>query len=85
MVHWAGEGSDVVVCLARDTALRASDVIKPSAVYISYNYGDSFINKTDSFSFQQNGKTVYAAIDKFFTHSKFTNRVSFLWCIVESY
>lgn len=78
MVHWAGEGSDVVVCLAKDTASRPGDAIKPSAVYISYNYGDTFVNKTESFSFQQNGKTLYAAIDKFFTHPKFNKRVSFL-------
>lgn len=78
MVHWAGEGSDVVICLARDPATRPGDPTKPSSVYISYDYGDLFANKTEHFSFNQQGKTLYAAIDKFFNHPKFISRVSAL-------
>ncbi|XP_046665505.1 sortilin-related receptor-like isoform X3 [Homalodisca vitripennis] len=77
MVHWAGEGSDVVICLAKDS--NTANFAKPSAVYISYNYGDSFDNKTEFFKFSQpDGKPVFASIDKFFTHPKFISHLVFL-------
>lgn len=73
MVHWAGEGSDVVLCLARDPIQRALVVTKPSALYISYNYGDSFVNKTELLKLNSGG---YAIVEKFYNHHRFTTHVS---------
>lgn len=41
-VHWAGEGSDVVVCLARNPAQSAD---ASSSVFVSYDYGRTFVRK----------------------------------------
>ena len=51
MVHWVGENSKVVICLARDPSFGLLDLqpINPSAVYISYDDGDNYVNKTDFF------------------------------------
>ena len=38
-VHWAGKGSPVIICLAKN---RPQHPIKSSAVYISRNYGKDF-------------------------------------------
>ncbi|XP_029628708.1 sortilin-related receptor isoform X2 [Salmo trutta] len=40
VVHWAGEKSNVIVALARDSVGAAGP--KTSSVYVSYNYGTSF-------------------------------------------
>ncbi|XP_050441242.1 sortilin-related receptor-like isoform X2 [Adelges cooleyi] len=63
MVHWVGENSNVIICLAREGGLS-------SAVYVSYDYGDTYINKTDSFKIDT-AKNVYASIDKFYIHPTF--------------
>ncbi|XP_022107466.1 sortilin-related receptor-like [Acanthaster planci] len=44
IVHWAGEGSDMIVCLTRDIDLTPSST---SGVYFSYNYGQTFDKKTN--------------------------------------
>ncbi|XP_046384462.1 sortilin-related receptor-like isoform X2 [Ischnura elegans] len=74
MVHWAGEGSDVIICLARDpTPVRG----KPSSVFISYDYGTNFENKTHFFSLQdQSGD--YATLDKFYNHPKYNTHCVFI-------
>ena len=72
MVHWAGEGSDVVVCLARDPITIKG---RPSSIYISYNYGTSFENKTDLFKLGVGPNDDYAVLDKFFNHPKFNSQV----------
>ncbi|XP_054265258.1 sortilin-related receptor-like isoform X2 [Macrosteles quadrilineatus] len=77
MVHWAGVGSDVVICLARDPTSRTTKTEKPSAVYISYDYGDTFQNKTESFLIDKD-KGLYASIDKFFNHPKFVTHIVLL-------
>jgi hypothetical protein len=41
-VHWAGEGSDVVVCLARNPTQSAD---ASSSVFVSYDYGRTFVRK----------------------------------------
>ena len=41
-VHWAGEGSDVVVCLARNPSQSADT---SSSVFVSYDYGRTFVRK----------------------------------------
>ncbi|KAJ9597637.1 hypothetical protein L9F63_011506, partial [Diploptera punctata] len=73
MVHWAGEGSDVIICLARDSS--RSTVVRPSAVYISYDYGNSFENKTESFKWGEGNS--YAFLDKFYIHPKYSSHCVF--------
>jgi len=73
MVHWAGEGSDVIICLARDSPRLFPASINQSSVYISYNYGNSFENKTENFRVKGNG---YASLEKFFIHPKYNSHVS---------
>jgi hypothetical protein len=74
MVHWVGEGSNVIICLARDPNSSPSLVhVGPSAVYISYDYGDSYNNKTDLFKLS-NGS--YAILEKFYNHPKYNTHVS---------
>ena len=45
-VHWAGEGSEVVVCLARNPAQNADT---SSSVFVSFDYGRTFANKNHLF------------------------------------
>lgn len=75
MVHWLGEGSQVMICLARDFPAQNEEITKrtlnPSAVYFSYDYGDSFINKTDYFKVLINGTERPSTLDQFSTHAKF--------------
>lgn len=71
MVHWVGEGSNVIICLARDSVPRAKGGISPSALYISYNYGMNFTNKTESFRLGDSPDSGYAQLDKFFNHPKY--------------
>ncbi|XP_046384173.1 sortilin-related receptor-like [Ischnura elegans] len=73
MVHWTGEESDVIICLTRDpTPVRG----KPSSVFISYDYGTTFENKTHYFSLQdQSGD--YANVDKFYNHPKYNKHYVF--------
>ncbi|XP_075232916.1 sortilin-related receptor-like [Lycorma delicatula] len=90
MVHWAGEGSKVIICLARDP--MAEETRKSSAVYISYDYGDTFINKTETFKLsssgsdqsktssghESGGNPVYATVNKFYNHPKFNSHCVFV-------
>lgn len=71
MVHWAGEKSRVVICLARDAA--NIPVVTPSKVYISYDDGDTYINRTESFTTPNGG---YAILAKFYNHPKYNTHVS---------
>lgn len=75
MVHWVGEGSDVIICLARDPVSGISPPINgnPSAVYISYDYGDTFMNKTDLFKLE-NGSI--SSVEKFYNHPNYNTHVS---------
>lgn len=87
MVHWVGEKSSVIICLARDSAsnsrIVSSGTTQPSAVYISYDYGDTFENKTESFKFESDSKIQYATLDKFYNHPKFNSyvRIKITCCI----
>ncbi|XP_050504155.1 sortilin-related receptor-like isoform X9 [Diabrotica virgifera virgifera] len=65
MVHWVGENSKVIICLARDPASIVPDV--PSAVFISYDDGDTYQNKTESFNLPDGG---YATLERFYSHAK---------------
>ncbi|CAG4953069.1 unnamed protein product [Colias eurytheme] len=71
MVHWVGEGSNVIICLARDSSPRNKGSISPSALYISYDYGKNFTNKTESFRLGDEPDSGYAQLDKFFNHPKY--------------
>lgn len=51
-VHWAGKGSDVLLCLARD---RRQDEHSTSSVFISYDYGKTF-NETQNSSMRISDK-----------------------------
>lgn len=72
MVHWVGENSNVIICLAREGGGL------PSAVYISYDYGDTYQNKTENFKLD-NTQNLYASIDKFYIHPTFKSYVSLLY------
>ncbi|XP_043284191.1 sortilin-related receptor-like isoform X2 [Venturia canescens] len=78
MVHWVGEKSNVIICLARDSTpvIRVQDMrftrkINPSTVYISYDYGDTFENKNEYFKITDGPEPEYAQVDKFYNHPKF--------------
>lgn len=78
MVHWVGEGSNVVICLSKDPTppglLGMVQPSTPSSVFISYDYGDTYENKTELFKLP-NGS--YAILDKFYNHPKYNTHVSF--------
>ncbi|KAG7199404.1 hypothetical protein KM043_014034 [Ampulex compressa] len=85
VVHWVGEGSNVIICLARDSTPtvrqqwnKFSVPTKPSAVYISYDYGDTFENKTDLFRVSSEPDAPYATLDKFSNHPKYYNYCVFV-------
>lgn len=78
MVHWVGEGSNVIICLARDSTSRNKGAISSSALYISYDYGKNFTNKTESFRLGDSPDSRYAQLDKFFNHPKYPEFVSTL-------
>ncbi|KAF2902543.1 hypothetical protein ILUMI_03643 [Ignelater luminosus] len=67
LIHWAGEGSDVIVCLARDSTSTISRPIYPSNVYISYDYGDTYENKTHLFELPDGS---YSTVEKLYSHPK---------------
>lgn len=71
MVHWVGEGSNVIICLARDSSPRNKGGLSPSALFISYDYGKNFTNKTESFKLGDAPDSGYAQLDKFFNHPKY--------------
>lgn len=102
MVHWLGEGSDVMICLARDPPLGPNDdpnttITAPSTselllrtvdirisitlasrlstVFISYDYGDTFQDKTEQFRLNKSNSMINSTVDLFITHPKF-NTVS---------
>jgi sortilin-related receptor len=81
MVHWLGENTDVMICLAREPPSGPSEDAKllpppaPSSVFISQDYGDTFEDKTQMFSLNISGHIVMSTVDKFMTHPKF-NTVS---------
>lgn len=84
MVHWVGGGSKVIVCLARDPSPvlsptqqgtpTAAAPARPSAVFVSYDYGDKYDNKTDQFELKDGSMAV---VDKFYHHQKYNNYLVF--------
>ncbi|KAB0402523.1 hypothetical protein E2I00_016488, partial [Balaenoptera physalus] len=70
VVHWAGEKSNVIVALARDSLALARP--KSSDVYVSYDYGRSFKRISDKLNFGE-GNSSEAVIAQFY-HSPADNR-----------
>lgn len=79
MVHWLGEGTNVMLCLAREPPPGPSedhtDKMQPSSVYISFNNGDTFLDRTDLFQLNVSGVAKNSTLDQFITHQNF-NTVS---------
>lgn len=76
MVHWVGNGSNVIICLARDPSQiysSATKQLEPSSVYISYDYGETYINKTNLFTLQND---TISTVEKFFNHPRNNSHVS---------
>lgn len=80
MVHWLGENTDVMICLARDPPIGPNDdpqttITTPSTIFISYDYGDTFIDKTESFQLNKSNNIINSTVDLFVTHPKFNTIV----------
>lgn len=80
MVHWLGEGTDVMLCLAREPPPGPTEDVKsntiPSSVYISYDNGNTFEDKTYLFQINDTeNKLVNSSVDQFTTHPTY-NTVS---------
>ena len=73
-MHWAGDHRDTIVVLMRDPIPTAQS---NSHVWISRNYGQSFVNRTGSFR-TSNG---FARIDMFYPSPLDNTRVSEGWDI----
>lgn len=70
VVHWAGEKSNVIVALARDSLALARP--KSSDVYVSYDYGQSFQKISDKLNFGVGNGS--AAVIAQFYHSPADNK-----------
>ncbi|KAG4075464.1 hypothetical protein HA402_015117 [Bradysia odoriphaga] len=70
MVHWLGEGTNVMICLAREPPLGPLEDPKsmpppaPSSVYFSFDYGDTFVDKTLAFNISIDGKEQNSTLDQ---------------------
>lgn len=80
MVHWLGEGTNVMLCLAREPPPSYLDdpksaIVSSSSVYISYDNGDTFFDKTLMFTVNvTNGTTTVqknSTLDQFITHPNY--------------
>lgn len=75
MVHWLGEGTNVMLCLAREPPPGPQEEQKtpvvPSSVYISYDNGNTFQDKTTMFQIDVNNTTINSTLDQFITHPEF--------------
>ncbi|XP_035241564.1 sortilin-related receptor-like [Anguilla anguilla] len=71
VVHWAGEKSNVIVALARDSAGATGP--KTSSVYVSYDYGTSFTPISDKFQLSSKKKGAKQVIAQFY-HSPADNK-----------
>uniref|UniRef100_A0A8C0SLN4 Sortilin-related receptor n=1 Tax=Canis lupus familiaris TaxID=9615 RepID=A0A8C0SLN4_CANLF len=70
VVHWAGEKSNVIVALARDSLALARP--RSSDVYVSYDYGKSFKRISEKLNFGE-GNSSEAVIAQFY-HSPADNK-----------
>lgn len=75
MVHWVGNGSKVIIYLTQNPVSASSKTSKSiNRIYISYDYGDSYEDKTHLFKLD-NGNL--ARINKFFFDSENESRIVF--------
>ncbi|XP_001688250.2 sortilin-related receptor [Anopheles gambiae] len=77
IVHWLGEGTDVMICLAReppDTDMK-SPPPSPSRIFMSEDYGDTFLDKTADFMLNISGVMTNSTVEQFFTHQKYNTIV----------
>ncbi|XP_029700330.1 sortilin-related receptor isoform X2 [Takifugu rubripes] len=73
VVHWAGEKSNVIVALARDSA--GSTGPKTSSVYVSYDYGTTFTLVSEKFQLSEaKAKDGGTPVISQFYHSPADNR-----------
>ncbi|KAG7282267.1 hypothetical protein CRUP_033794, partial [Coryphaenoides rupestris] len=82
VVHWAGEKSNVIVALARDSAGATGS--KTSSVYVSYDYGTSFTLVSDRFRFSGAKEDSKQLIAQFY-HSPADNRRYLFADVTNSY
>lgn len=72
MVHWLGEGTNVMLCLARQSPPEPTEKLNgtsPSGVYISYDNGNKFEDKTALFKVNNStGAEVNSTLDEFTTN-----------------
>lgn len=73
MIQWAGEGSDVIVCVTRDAHQTLDS--SHTSVLVSENYGLTYQNRTHLFK-TKDGKP--SIINKFYKNDEFTNMVCML-------
>ncbi|XP_059389149.1 sortilin-related receptor-like isoform X1 [Carassius carassius] len=71
VVHWAGEKSNVIVALARDS-VGATDP-KTSSVYVSYDYGTTFTHMSEKFKLSEDQEGKKQVISQFY-HSPADNK-----------
>ncbi|XP_048015876.1 sortilin-related receptor [Megalobrama amblycephala] len=71
VVHWAGEKSNVIVALARDS-VGATDP-KTSSVYVSYDYGTTFTDVSEKFLLSGDREGKKQVISQFY-HSPADNK-----------
>ncbi|KAF0296166.1 Sortilin-related receptor [Amphibalanus amphitrite] len=70
LIHWAGGGSQLVICLTRDMVVRPGH---PSSVYVSLDHGRSFTNISGNFTLEDGTPAV---IGHSYEHPEFNNIVS---------
>lgn len=77
MVHWVGNKSEVVICLARDPTptIPEYQTVGPSSVYISYDYGTTYESKTKSFLLADGS---VSTLEKFFIHPTYNTYVGLI-------
>ncbi|XP_066518769.1 sortilin-related receptor isoform X1 [Hoplias malabaricus] len=71
VVHWAGEKSNVIVALARDS-VGATDP-KSSSIYVSYDYGTTFTHISEKFKLSGEKESKKQVISQFY-HSPADNK-----------
>ena len=72
LIDWIGDGSNVVVSLTREKKTSEQNSTR-SSIFISYDYGATFQNKTHMFRLENNET---ATISSFYKNDKFPSRVS---------
>ena len=72
IVHWAGEGSNVIIALSRDSRSGAGT---SANLYISRDYGTSFPNVIDQLRTSTGARVV---IDHYYNSKVLNSHVSFM-------